>query len=102
MVPLAVSHAAMPSLGGAGHAVHDVPQLATAVSETQVPAPAPQRWKPLLHANAHALLVHTGTAFGSDDAGHVTHADAVPHWSVLSSGKQPLVAGHMCVPVPQT
>ena len=26
----------------------------------------------------------------------------MPHWVVLSSGKQPLTAGHMCVPAPQT
>jgi hypothetical protein len=29
-------------------------------------------------------------------------AAAVPHWVMLSSGKQPLTAGHVCVPAPQT
>ena len=50
----------------------------------------------------HALAVHTGSAFGSDGAGHVTHDADVPHAIVLSFGKHPLVPGHMCVPAPQT
>ena len=50
----------------------------------------------------HALAVHTGSAFGSEGAGHVTHDAAVPHAIVLSFGKHPLVPGHMCVPAPQT
>jgi hypothetical protein len=54
-----------------------------------------------LHASPHVLLVHTATALGSDGAGQVTHEAAVPHCSVLSSGKQPLVAGQVCVPAPQ-
>jgi hypothetical protein len=40
---VAVSHTAMPSLGGAGHAVHDVPQLLVARSDTHGPVPAGQR-----------------------------------------------------------
>jgi hypothetical protein len=54
-----------------------------------------------LQANPQVLLVHTGTALGSDDPGHVTHEAAVPHCIVLSSGKHPLVDGHVCVPAPQ-
>ena len=50
----------------------------------------------------HVLLVQTATALGSDGAGQVTQAAEVPHCRVLSLGKQPLVAGHMCVPAPQT
>ena len=45
--------------------------------------------------------MHTATAFGSDGPGQVTHAADVPHCIVLSSGKQPLVAGQVCVPAPQ-
>jgi hypothetical protein len=45
---------------------------------------------------------HTASALGSAGVGQVAQDAAVPHWSVLSSGKQPLVAGHMCVPAPQT
>ena len=48
------------------------------------------------------MVAHTGSAFGSDDAAHVTHEAAVPHCMVLSSGKQPLVAGQVWVPAPQT
>jgi hypothetical protein len=40
---VAVSHTAMPSLGGAGHAVHDVPQLLVERSDTHGPVPAGQR-----------------------------------------------------------
>jgi hypothetical protein len=41
--PEALSHAAMPLLGGAGQAVHDDPQLLVERSETQRPVPAGQR-----------------------------------------------------------
>jgi len=54
-----------------------------------------------LHAKPQVLPVQTATAFGSEGAAHVMQPPAVPHWSVLSSGKQPLVAGHVCVPAPQ-
>jgi hypothetical protein len=54
-----------------------------------------------LHASPQVLLAHTATAFGSDGAGQVMHDAAVPHCNVLSSGKQPLVAGQVWVPAPQ-
>jgi hypothetical protein len=97
-----LSHAAIPSDGGAGHAAHDAPHELTLVFATQVPVVAGQRWKPALQVVPHVFDVHTAWAFGSEGAAHVTHDVAVPHCVVLSSGKQPLVAGHMCVPVPQT
>jgi hypothetical protein len=98
-----LSHAAMPFAGGAGHAVHDVvPHELMLVFATHMPAPAPQRWKPGLQAVVHALLVHTASAFGSAGVAQVTHEADVPHCSVLSLGKQPLVAGQVCVPAPQT
>ena len=50
----------------------------------------------------HALFAHTAWALGSAGVAQVAHDAAVPHAIVLSSGKQPLVAGHMCVPAPQT
>src|SRR5262245_51966170 len=92
----------MPLSAGSGQAAHDVPQEPTLVLDTQGPLPAGQRWKPGLQVKPHVLLVHTATALGSDDAGQVTQDDEVPHCMVLSFGKQPLVAGHMCVPAPQT
>jgi hypothetical protein len=95
-----LSHAAMPFAGGAGHAVHDVePHELTLVFATQMP---PQLWKPGLQAVPHMLFVHTAWALGSAGVAHVAHPAIVPHCSVLSLGKQPLVAGHMCVPAPQT
>jgi hypothetical protein len=85
----------MPFEGGAGHAVHEAPHELTLVLATHAPVPAGQRWNPSLHAVPHALAVHTACAFGSDGAAHVAHPAAVPHAVVLSSGKQPLTAGHM-------
>jgi hypothetical protein len=41
-------------------------------------------------------------ALGSAGDGHVMQDAAVPHCMVLSSGKQPLAAGQVCVPAPQT
>jgi hypothetical protein len=41
--PAAVSHTAMPSEGGAGHAVHELPQLDGDRSDTHGPVPAGQR-----------------------------------------------------------
>jgi hypothetical protein len=96
-----LSHAAAPLAGGAGHAVHDVaPQELTLVLGTQAPVPAGQRWYPGLHAVPHALAVQVASALGSEGVGHVMHDVAVPHCSVLSSGKQPLVAGQVWVPAP--
>ena len=92
----------MPFMVGAGQAVQEVPHEFTLVLATHVPAPAPQRWNPSLHAVVHALATQTAWAFGSDGAAHVAHDAAVPHAVVLSSGKHPLTAGHMCVPAPQT
>jgi len=100
--PVELSHTAMPLAGGAGHAVHDVPQELRAVLETHVPVPAGQRWKPGLHVVPHWLVVHTGEALGSTGAAHVVHPVVVPHISVLSSGKHPLVPGQVCVPGPQS
>lgn len=97
-----LSQAAMPFAGGAGQAVHDVPHELRLVFATQVPAPAPQLWKPGLHAVPHWLFVQTACAFGSAGVAHVAHDAEVPHCSVLSFGKQPLVAGQVCVPAPQT
>jgi hypothetical protein len=100
--PPELSHTAMPFADGAGHAVHEAPHEFTLVLATQAPVPAGQRWNPSLHAVVQALATHTACAFGSDGAGHVAHDAAVPHAVVLSLGKQPLTAGHMCVPAPQT
>jgi hypothetical protein len=97
-----LSHAAIPLAGGAGHAVHDVPQELGLVLDAHVPPPAGQRWNPGSHAVVHWLAVHTAEALGSAGVAHVAHAAAVPHCSVLSSGKQPLVPGQVCVPEPQT
>jgi hypothetical protein len=55
-----------------------------------------------LHANPHVLFAQTATALGSEGAGQVTQEAEVPHCSVLSSGKQPVVAGQVWVPVPQS
>jgi hypothetical protein len=46
-------------------------------------------------------LAQTATALGSDGAGQVMHDAAVPQAAGLSFGKQPLVAGQVCVPAPQ-
>ena len=46
--------------------------------------------------------MQTASALGSAGVAHVAHDAAVPHCSVLSSGKHPLVAGQVCVPAPQT
>ena len=46
--------------------------------------------------------MHVASALGSEGVGHVTHEAAVPHWSVLSFGKHPLVAGQVWVPAPHT
>ena len=46
--------------------------------------------------------MQTASALGSAGDAHVAHDAEVPHCSVLSSGKHPLVAGQMCVPAPQT
>lgn len=90
----------MPLEVGAGQAVHDVvPHELTLVLATHTPA---QRWNPALQAVPHVLDVHVASAFGSEGVGHVMQPAAVPHCKVLSSGKHPLVAGHMCVPAPQT
>jgi hypothetical protein len=49
-----LSHAAIPLAGGAGHALHDVPQELTLVLDTHVPVgPAGQPWNPGLHAVVH-------------------------------------------------
>lgn len=48
------------------------------------------------------MEVHVASALGSEGVGHVTHEAAVPHWSVLSFGKHPLVAGQVWVPAPHT
>ncbi len=99
-----LSHAAMPLVGGAGHAVHDAPHELTLVLATQVPVVpvAGQRWNPGLQVMLHWLAKHTAAAFGPDGMGRVAQAAAVPHGMVLSSGKHPLVAGQMCVPGPKT
>jgi hypothetical protein len=55
-----------------------------------------------LHAVPHWLFVQTACAFGSDGVAQVAHDVEVPHCNVLSLGKQPLVAGQVCVPAPQT
>jgi hypothetical protein len=97
-----LSHAAMPFAAGAGHAVHDVvPHEAMLLFATQGPVPAGQRWKPGLQAVPHVLAVQTASALGSDGFAQVAHEAAVPHCSVLSLAKHPLVCGHMCVPAPQ-
>ena len=100
--PPELSHVAMPFAGGAGHAPHEAPHEFTLVLATHAPVPAGQRWNPSLHAVLHALATHTACAFGSDGAAQVAHPAPVPHIVVLSSGKHPLTAGHMCVPAPQT
>jgi hypothetical protein len=93
VVDVAVSHAAMPFAGGAGHAVHDVvPHELTLVFATHVPL---QLWKPGLQAVPHVLFVHTAWALGSAGVAHVAQPADVPHCSVLSLGKQPLVAGQV-------
>ena len=96
-----LSQAAMPLEVGAGQAVHDVaPHELVLVLATQTPA---QRWNPALHAVPHVLDVHVATAFGSEGVWHVMQPPAaVPHCMMSSLGKHPLVAGHMCVPAPQT
>ena len=43
-LPVLLSHTAIPLAGGAGHAVHEVPQELTAVLDAHVPVPAGQRW----------------------------------------------------------
>jgi len=48
------------------------------------------------------LVVHVAWAFGSAGVAQVMQDAAVPHCRVSSSGKHPLVAGHWCVPAPQT
>jgi hypothetical protein len=48
------------------------------------------------------LVVQIASALASAGVGHVAHEAEVPHCRVLSSGKQPLVAGQVCVPAPQT
>ncbi len=55
-----------------------------------------------MQAVPHAFDAQTASALGSAGVGQVAHDAAVPHCRVLSSGKQPLVAGHMCVPAPHT
>ena len=98
-----LSQAAMPFAGGAGHAVQERAARAEAgVGGAQPRWSAGQRWNPALQAVPHALVTHTASALGSAGAAQVAHDAAVPHAMVLSSGKQPLVAGHMCVPAPQT
>ena len=97
-----LSQAAMPFAGGAGHAVQDVPHELRLVLEVHSPVVAGQRWNPALQDVPHALVTHTASALGSVGAAQVAHDVAVPHAMVLSSAKQPLVAGHMCVPAPQT
>jgi hypothetical protein len=82
--------------------VHDVPHELRLVFATQAPVPAGQWWNPALQAVPQAFDVHTAWAFGSAGVGQVAQDAAVPQAMVLSSGKQPLVAGHMCVPAPQT
>lgn len=102
-MPLLLSHTAIPLAGGAGHAVHDVPQELRLVLDTHVPPlPGGQRWNPASHAVVHWLAVQTAEALGSAGAAHVEHAAAVPHIRVLSLGKHPLVPGQVCVPEPQT
>ena len=49
-----------------------------------------------------ALDAQTASAFGSVGVGQVAPDAAVPHARVLALGKQPLVAGQVCVPAPQT
>lgn len=96
-----LSQAAIPLAAGAGHAVQDAPHELTLVFVTHVPVPAPQRWNPALQAVPHAFAVHVASALGSTGVAQVAHPAAVPQAMVLSSGKHPLVAGHMCVPAPQ-
>lgn len=96
--------AAMPSAAGVGtgHAVHDAPQVAVALLLTHGPVSAGQRWKLGRQAKPHTLLVHTASAFGSDEAAQGVHAAAVPHCVMLSLGKHPVIRGQVCVPAPHT
>jgi hypothetical protein len=97
-----LSQAAMPLAGGSGQAAHDVPQLEMLVLATQVPPTAGQRWNPALQVMPQVFDMQTAWALGSAGDAQVTQDAAVPHCRMLSSGKQPLVAGQVCVPEPQT
>lgn len=100
VVEVEVSHTAMPCDVGAGQALHDAPHEAVLVLDTHGPVPAGQRWKPGLHWVPQVFAVQTAWAFVSEGAGQVMHDAEVPHCTMLSLGKQPLAAGHMCVPAP--
>ena len=51
--PVELSQTAIPLAGGAGHAVHDVPQELTLRLDTHGPVLAGQRWNPALQAMPH-------------------------------------------------
>jgi hypothetical protein len=58
LVPLQVGWA----FAGAGQAVHEVPQLATEVSDAQV---LPHAWYPALHRNPHEAVEQSAVPFGT-------------------------------------
>ena len=61
-------HVAVP-VAGAGQAVHEAPQVASALFETHAP---PQRWKPALQVAPQAVPLHEGVPLAT--AGQAVHA----------------------------
>jgi hypothetical protein len=89
-VPL---HVAVPFAGAAGHAVHELPHVASAVFDTHAP---PHSWNPVLHAMPQVLPLQVAVPF----AGIVQAVqDVIPQVAGL------VFATHwpeqMCMPVAQ-
>jgi len=70
--------------GGAEQAVHDVPQLAVLVFDTQAPL---QLWKPELHVNPHDVPLHVAVALVTEGQ---ALQDVVPQLAVLVFAEQAL------------
>jgi hypothetical protein len=80
---------ALPWGGGSGHGVHEEPQVAFSLFETQFTVFLPQSWYPSTHAMSQAPPVQTALACCTPVPGAGQVAQLAPHWLAVSGTHVP-------------